>query len=52
MRFFSKRFVAATLIFVAAIASSKFAQDRIDTLKRDTFDEDLLYLPNDRLRIV
>lgn len=44
-----KRIIVAPLIFIAAIASCKVAQDRIDSMKGGAFDEDLLFLPNDRL---
>ena len=49
MGILGKRIVVAPLILAAAIASTKFAQDRIDSMKRDAFDEDLLFLPNDKL---
>ncbi|MDP7639608.1 MAG: hypothetical protein QGG73_07820 [Candidatus Hydrogenedentes bacterium] len=49
MRVLGKRIIAAPLIFVVAIASNKVAQDRIDSMKGGSFDEELLFLPNDRL---
>ncbi len=41
--------VAGPLAVALTIAFSFLAQDRIDTLKDERFEEELLYLPNERL---
>ena len=39
MGILGKRIVVAPLILAAAIASTKFAQDRIDSMKRDAIEK-------------
>lgn len=43
------RWTAGCLVTVLMLAAASGVQQRVDTLRRDVFDEELLYLPSERL---
>lgn len=43
------KLIVGVLLTCAAVASSRAVQDRIDEMREQKFEEDLLYLPNDKM---